>query len=127
MEVQLHSFLTFGARFGEWSASVFYRFTLIARCTEAWADSRADLKILGYEVSIVPSQENKTRILGGPSSRAYSRRTLFGHSSRTVYAYRRRSVYAYSRRTVCSPASLFSWFGLLSSLFKGDPTYYDNV
>ena len=72
MVVQLHPLLTFGARCGEWSASLFYRFTLIARCIEAWTDSGADLEILGYEINILPSQGNKTQILGGPSRRAYS-------------------------------------------------------
>ena len=56
MGVELHSLLTFGARCGEWSASLLYRSALSARCIEAWADSGADLEILGYEVNILPSQ-----------------------------------------------------------------------
>ena len=60
MEVHLHLFATFGARFGERSASLLYRSTLSPHCIEAWADSGAHLEVLGYEVNILPSQGNET-------------------------------------------------------------------
>jgi hypothetical protein len=75
MGVQLHS-LNLGARFGEWLASLLYRFALIACCIEAWVDSGADLEIFGHGVNISPSQGKKTRILGGQSNRSCSRHTV---------------------------------------------------